>query len=314
MTTTETDVLIVGAGSAGLSAALMLARSRRHVLVLDGGAPRNAVAAHMHGVLGRDGWSPLDLIAIGREEIARYGAVLESQQAVSAESTRDGFAVALADGSVRMARRLLIAGGLRDELPLIPGLAEHWGHGVAHCPYCDGWEVRDRRLAVLATGSGAGSLHQAQLVRQLSEHVTYFVEGTALAEADLEALVVRGIAVETRRIASVASSDGEITGLRLHDGTAIPADAIFVRPAAVPADNLLQQLGADTTTDADGIAWTVVDPTGRTSIPGVWAAGNIVNPAATVPVSAAAGNTAGAAINADLVADEIRSALERNRA
>lgn len=314
MTTTETDVLIVGAGSAGLSAALMLARSRRHVIVLDGGAPRNAVAAHMHGVLGRDGWSPLELIATGREEIARYGAVLESQQAVSAEATPDGFAVTLADGSIRMARRLLIAGGLRDELPPIPGLAEYWGHGVAHCPYCDGWEVRDRRLAVLATGSGVGSLHQAQLLRQLSEHVTYFVEGTELSAPDLEALVVRGISVETRRIAAVTSADGELTGLRLHDGAEIPVDAVFVRPTAVPSDDLLRQLAADVTTDADGTAWTVVDPTGRTSIPGVWAAGNVVNPAATVPVSAAAGSTAGAAINADLVADEITSALERNRA
>jgi thioredoxin reductase len=312
MTTTDADVLIVGAGSAGLSAALMLARSRRRVTVLDGGAPRNAVSAHMHGVLGRDGWSPLGLVATGREEITRYGAVLESQAAVSAAQLPDGFGVTLADGSTRTARRLLIAGGLRDELPLSPGLAEHWGHGVAHCPYCDGWEVRDARLAVLATGTA--SVHQAQLLRQLSEHVTYFVEGTELPENDLEALVVRGVRVETRRIASVVSAGGSLTGMKLHDAAEIPVDAVFVRPTPVPADDLLHQLGAETSTDADGIPWTTVDPTGRTSIPGVWAAGNVVAPAATVPVSAAAGSTAGAAINADLVADEIRSALERNRA
>jgi thioredoxin reductase len=312
MTTADADVLIVGAGSAGLSAALMLARSRRRVIVLDGGAPRNAVAAHMHGVLGRDGWSPLDLVATGREEVARYGAIVEPLAAVSVTAAADGFVVSLGVGSVRTARRLLFAGGLRDELPAIPGLAEHWGRGVAHCPYCDGWEVRDARLAVLSTGTA--SLHQAQLLRQLSADVTYFVEGTELAEADLEALVVRGIAVETRRIASITSSDGVLTGLRLHDGAEIAADAVFVRPRSVPADDLLHALGAAAEVGADNHRWVTVDPTGRTSIPGVWAAGNVVNPAATVPVSAASGSTAGAAINADLVADEIRSALERNRA
>jgi thioredoxin reductase len=312
MTTTDADVLIVGAGSAGLSAALMLARSRRRVIVLDGGSPRNAVAAHMHGVLGRDGWSPLDLVATGRAEIARYGAVLESQRAAAVAPGAGHFTLTLGDGTTRTARRLLVASGLRDALPDIPGLAQHWGRGVAHCPYCDGWEVRDQRLAVLATQ--AASLHQAQLLRQLSDHVTYFPEGTDLPEADLAALVVRGIDVETRRVASVVDDAGRLAALRLHDGAEIAVDAVFVRPTPVPADTLLQQLGAESAPDADGVPWVRVDATGRTSIPGVWAAGNVVNPAATVPVSAAAGSTAGAAINADLVADEIRRALERNRA
>lgn len=307
MTTTDADVLIIGAGSAGLSGALMLARSRRSVIVLDGGAPRNAPAAHMHGVLGRDGWSPLDLVATGREEVARYGAVVERRQAIAVRRHGAAFAVTLGEDDVRTARRLLFAGGLHDELPAIPGLAEHWGAGVAHCPYCDGWEVRDGRLAVVATG--AASIHQAQLLRQLSSHVTYFVEGTELAEADLAALIARGIRVETRRVASVASVGGTVTAAHLHDGTDIPVDAFFVRPRALPADQLLHELGAASSLGADGHSWITVDATGRTSIPGVWAAGNVVNPAATVPVSAAAGSTAGAAINADLVEDEIQAAL-----
>ncbi|HTL41628.1 MAG TPA: NAD(P)/FAD-dependent oxidoreductase, partial [Pseudolysinimonas sp.] len=180
MTAAETDVIIVGAGAAGLSAALMLGRSRRRVLVLDGGAPRNAVSAHMHGVLGRDGWSPLDLVATGREEILRYGVAIESASAVSAERVDDAFAVTLSDGTVRTARRLLVAGGLRDGLPGIAGLAERWGRGVAHCPYCDGWEVRDGRIAVVATGPA--SVHQAQLVRQLSADVTFYAEVVELGE------------------------------------------------------------------------------------------------------------------------------------
>ena len=311
MTTTDCDVLIIGAGSAGLSAGLMLTRSLRRVIILDGGKPRNSVAAHMHGVLGRDGWSPLDLIATGRDEIAKYGGTVESARAVKITGGVGEFVVTLDNGQSRTARRLLIAGGLHDHLPTIPGLAEQWGNGVAHCPYCDGWEVRGSRIAVVSTG--AGSLHQAQLLRQLSPNVTYYVEGTELPEADLAALVVRGIAVENRRIAAIESTDGQVRSVKLHDGAIIPTDAVFVRPRAVPNDELLHQLGAASAPGVDDHDWISVDPTGRTDIPGVWAAGNVVNPAATVPVSAAAGSTAGAAINADLVNDEITTALSGNQ-
>jgi len=305
--TTPIDVLIVGAGSAGLSAGLMLARSRRTVVVLDGGAPRNAVAAHMHGVLGLDGTSPLDLVATGRAELARYGATVRPDRAESVQTDGDGFLARLASGDTIRARRLLVATGLRDELPAIPGLAERWGSGVAHCPYCDGWEARDARIAVVATGDG--SIHQAQLLRQLSPHVTYFVEGTALAEHELAGLITRGIAVEPRRIARIESGEG-VTGVLLDDGARIRADVVFVRPASAPHDELLRAFGAATRDAADGGSWVAVDPDGRTSVPGVWAAGNVVDPAATVPVAAAAGNTAGARINADLVADEIRRAIQ----
>lgn len=310
MTAVETDVIIVGAGAAGLSAALMLGRSRRRVLVLDGGAPRNAVSAQMHGVLGRDGWSPLDLVATGREEILRYGVAIESASAKSATRVDDAFAVTLSDGTVRTSRRLLVAGGLRDDLPGIPGLAERWGRGVAHCPYCDGWEVRDGRIAVVATGPA--SVHQAQLVRQLSADVTFYTEGVELGEHDRAGLDARGISVETRRIAAIESSAASIVAVRLDDGTSVPTDSVFVRPRAIPADELLHQLGADSSSGVDGHDWVVVDGTGRTSIPGLWAAGNVVNPAATVPVSAAAGASAGTAINADLVDDEVRRAVRAN--
>lgn len=311
MTTTDIDVLIIGAGSAGLSAGIMLARSRRKILVLDGGPPRNAVAAHMHGVLGRDGWSPLDLVATGRDEISHYGGVVTPGVATSIERTGDDFVVTLESGDVHTARRVLVASGLRDELPAIPGLADHWGRGVAHCPYCDGWEARDSRIGVIATGPS--SPHQAQLLRQLTPNVTYYVEGTELPQADLAALVVRGIDIELRRIAAIESVDGTVSSIRLHDGAATPTDVVFVRPRAIPNDQLLHRLGAAAHTGVDDHDWVTVDQTGRTSIGGVWAAGNVVSPAATVPVSAAAGSTAGAAINADLVDDEIRTALHAHQ-
>jgi thioredoxin reductase len=312
----EWDVIIVGGGSAGLSAALMLVRARRKVLVLDGGAPRNRFAAHMHGVLGRDGWSPLELLEHGRAEVERYGGVVRSGEVASAELNGDGdsgqprFTVTLGTGERHVARRLLVATGLRDELPEIPGLADQWGTGAVVCPYCDGWEVRDQRIAVLATG--ARSIHQVQLLRQWSPFVTYFTNGTNVVPDDLAGMVARGIAVERRPVTQVvADADGRLQGLRLADGTEVPVDSIFLGPRFVPNDGLLTALGA-TAGEAFGPGagdWVEVDPTGRTSVPGLWAAGNVVNPGASVPVAAGAGNLAGAAMNADLIEEEIRAAL-----
>ncbi len=303
------DVIIIGGGSAGLSAALMLGRARRRVLVLDGGAPRNGVAAHMHAVLGHDGRSPLELLSLGRAELERYGVVVEAAEVASARrSDEDGsFELALASGEHRVARRLLVATGLRDVLPDVPGLAEQWGTGAVVCPYCDGWEVRDRRIAVLATG--AMSTHQAQLLRQWSPALTYFVNGVELPAEAHAALVARGITVETREVARVVSDEqGRLTGIRLADCAEVPVDAIFLHSTPVPNDAVLRELGA-ATVEQGGIDWVAVDENGRTSVPGVWAAGNVVSARASVPVASAGGSVAGAMINADLVDEEVRAAL-----
>lgn len=313
MTTPPFDALIIGGGSAGLSAALMLARSRRRIAIVDSGEPRNAVTAHMHGVLGRDGWSPLDLLATGRAEVARYGAtfvdgsVASLTRAAAIDADDAGFAVALDTGTSLAARHVLVATGLTDDLPDVPGLRDRWGRGVAHCPYCDGWEARDGRIVVLATGPG--SVHQAQLLRQLSPSVTYAVNGSELPDDARTGLEARGIAVDTRAVVAVEAHGDAPHALRLADGTIMPADTVFVRPAAIPHDGMLRALGAATDPGMDGADWVTVDAFGRTSVPGLWAAGNAVNPAATVPVAAAAGATAGAAINAELVEHEVAVAL-----
>lgn len=303
------DVIIIGGGSAGLSAALMLGRARRRVLVLDSGAPRNGVAPHMHAVLGHDGRSPLELLAAGRAELERYDVVIESADVASASRSDETgrFDLTLSTGEHRFARRLLVATGMRDVLPELPGLAEQWGTGAVVCPYCDGWEVRDRRIAVLATG--AMSTHQAQMLRQWSPEVTYFVNGVELPAEAHAALVARGIAVETREVARVvADEDGRLGGIRLADCTEVPVDSIFLHSTPVPNDEVLRELGAATTEQA-GIDWVVVDEYGRTSVPGVWAAGNVISARATVPVASAGGNVAGATINADLIEEEVRVAL-----
>ncbi|WP_127792592.1 NAD(P)/FAD-dependent oxidoreductase [Agromyces sp. LHK192] len=328
MQTSTWDVIIVGGGSAGLSAALMLGRSLRRTLVIDEGRPRNAVAGHMHGVLGRDHTSPLDLLAEGRRELGRYEHVAVEASAVVASAvvtaTRTDaasrtdpsgggssgaprFAVELADGTRHLARRLLVASGLRDELPDIPGLAAQWGTGVVVCPYCDGWEHRGRRVAVLA--GGPMSTHQAQLMRQLSDDVVYLVSGTELSDASRAALLARGIAVEQREVREVvADDDGRLRGIRFEDGDVREVDVVFAAPAPRPNDTVLRALDA-AFEERQGAEWVVLDQMGRTSVPGLFAAGNVTDPRSSVPFAMAGGNFAGAAINADLVEEEIEAAV-----
>ena len=309
--TSNWDALIVGGGSAGLSAALMLGRSRRRVLVVDEGRPRNRFAGHMHGVLGRDHTSPLDLLAAGRAELERYDGVV-IRPGVVAEATGSveggGFEIVLHDGERHRARRMLVAAGLRDELPGIPGLAEQWGRGAFVCPYCDGWEARDRRVAVLATSPA--NVHQAQLMRQLSPSVTVFGHGVDLPPEARAGLVARGVRVEERRVAEVVADEhGRLRGIRLDDGTDVAADAIFVGPTPHPNDGLARTLGAETALHPMGGEWLSVDAMGRTSVPGLWAAGNVTDGRSSVPFAMAAGNLAGAAITADLVERVVRDAV-----
>ena len=167
------DVVIIGGGAAGLSGAVALARSRRSVLVVDAGRPRNAPADGVHNYLGREGTPPGELLAIGRAEVAGYGGEVVPGVVTGARREDDGdFRVTLDDGREVSARRLLVATGLVDELPDLPGVAERWGRDVLHCPYCHGWEVRDQAIGILATGPTA--VHQALLFRQLSDDVTFF--------------------------------------------------------------------------------------------------------------------------------------------
>ncbi|HEX6955143.1 MAG TPA: NAD(P)/FAD-dependent oxidoreductase [Agromyces sp.] len=311
MDSTELDVVIVGGGSAGLSAALMLGRSRRRVLVVDGGAPRNRVAGHMHGVLGRDHSSPLDLLASGRAELERYdGVTVVSDEVATAAHLDEGgpaFEVRLASGARHTARRILVATGLTDRLPDVPGLEPHWGRGVVSCPYCDGWEVRDRRIAVIPTS--AANAHQAQLLRQLSPHVVFHAAGMVLPPAARAGLTARGIELDERPVAEVVTGDdGALRGIRYDDGSEREVDAIFVAPRPEPNDELLRSLGARRMRN-DGVDWVIADEDGRTSVRGLWAIGNVVSARATVPMAMAAGNAAGAALNGDLLDEDIRIAV-----
>jgi thioredoxin reductase len=302
MNTEKFDVVIVGGGAAGLSAALVLGRARRRVAVVDAGSPRNAPAAHMQGFLSRDGLPPSELLALGRDEVAGYGVMLIGDHA---EAIERGFVVRLAGGLALEGRRILVATGVGDELPDIPGVRERWGRDLLHCPYCHGWEVRDEPLGVL--GTHPLSAEHAQLVRQWSKDVVYFSHAEELSAADRTALEARGIKVVDGEVARLVVEDDQLAGVQLGDGRIVARTAVFIRPGNRPhADGLLAGLGCE----LGDAGFPVLDGSGMTSVPGVWAAGNVADPRAQVISSAGAGSAAAIAINADLVKEDISDALK----
>ncbi|MFY2790143.1 NAD(P)/FAD-dependent oxidoreductase [Rhodococcus sp. MALMAid1271] len=310
------EVIIVGGGVAGLSAAVALGRSRRSVVVIDAGDPRNAPAAHSHNYLTRDGESPLELVRLGRAEAQHYGAHILEGTARSASRTETGFEVTLADGSTVEGRRLLVTTGLTDVLPSIPGLSERWGRDVLHCPYCHGWEVRDRAIGIIGSAMTA---HQAQMWRQLTDRVTVFSHTAPEFTAEqTQRFTARGIEVVDEAIARVDVENDAIVGVTLGSGRQVRLEALVVGPAFSSRADILVSLGLDTTEMVmnDHVLGTYIeaDPVGATSVPGVWVAGNVATPMDTVVAASAAGVKAGAAINGDLIEEEVRAAVESARA
>jgi thioredoxin reductase len=299
------DVVIVGAGAAGLNAALLLARARRQVAVVDSGEPRNAPAAHMHGFLTRDGMSPADFLEAGRAEVLGYGARLVDGR-VDTVVQEDGgnFTVRLGSGETLRARSILVATGLHDELPDVPGVRERWGRDVVHCPYCHGYEFRDQSIGVLGTSPGA--VFHAQLIRQWSADVVLFAHTLDLTTEDRDRLEARGVSVVDGPVARVLVDDDAVRGVELAEGATVSRSAVFVVPRMVPNDSLLTDLGC-----AVENGWVSVDRAGATSVPGVYAAGNVTDPRAQVVTAAGVGSAAGFAINLDLVDKDIAGALAK---
>jgi len=324
------DVAIIGGGPAGLGAAIALGRSRRTVLVIDAGQPRNAPADGAHNVLGLEGITPGELLARGRAEASAYGATFLGGAVRTAAHDDGGFrlTVQLPDGgagtvvggspatgdsrptTVR-ARRLILATGLVDVLPEVQGVREGWGHSVLHCPYCHGWEVRDQRIGILA--GDARAAHQALLFHQLSDRVTILPgwtsqsEGTAGVaweagddDAPLKAL---GVPVASAPVTALSLDGTQVRAALLADGSRLELDAVVVAPSFVARTELYEQLGGDPEEQPMGRA-IPADPMGRTPVPGVWVAGNAQNPMAMISASSASGVQAGAAVNADLALED----------
>ncbi len=305
------DALIIGGGAAGLSAAVALGRSRRTVLVIDAGNPRNAPAAHAHNYLGREGVPPLQLLEIGRTEARSYGAEIVSSTAVAAAKVEGGFTVTLGDGTSVIGRSVLVATGLTDTLPDIPGIAERWGREVLHCPYCHGWEVRDQALGIIG---GKFGVHQALMWRQWTEDIVLFTQGFEPSEEDQVKLEARGVRVETDEIAALAIENDTLIGVRTMSGNTVPVHAVVVKPKFEANADILLQLGLETTElmmgDVPvGATSVATDPTGATSVAGIWAAGNVTSPMEILIGSAAGGVRAAGALNAYLIDEDVRSAV-----
>jgi thioredoxin reductase len=304
MSTATHDVVVVGGGAAGLSAALVLGRARRRVAVVDAGAPRNAPARHMQGFLTRDGMPPAELLAVGREEIERYGVeIVEGTVRGIVDRGASGFDVGLGDGRTFLARRLLLATGLRDEIPDVPGLRERWARDVLHCPYCHGFEVADRTLGVL--GGSPAAVRYAQIVRQWSEDVVYITPAGTLAPVERHELAARGVRIAEGVATQVLTEDDRLRGVELDGDRIVRCEALFVPPRFVPNNDLLVGLGCEL--DEEG--WPTIDGNGLTSIAGVWVAGNVADARAQVVTAAGEGSAAAIAINADLVEDDVRNAV-----
>ncbi|WP_067962391.1 bifunctional NAD(P)/FAD-dependent oxidoreductase/class I SAM-dependent methyltransferase [Nocardiopsis trehalosi] len=307
------EVVVIGGGAAGLGAALTLSRARRSVLVVDAGHPRNAPAEGVHAYLGREGTPPLRLLADGREEVAGYGGEFRDGTATAVERRPDGrLRVVLDGGAAVTGDRLVLATGLVDELPEVPGLAERFGRDVLHCPYCHGWEVRDRPVGVLATGPLA--VHQALLWRQWSGDVTLFRHTAAdLSDDDHERLAARGVPVVEGTVTGLETADDRLTGVVVEGGRVFPVAVLAVAPRFTARTGPYAGLGLSVVEqEVNGhVMGTRIDadPTGRTAAPGVWVAGNATSLAEQAIGSAAAGVRAGAAVNADLIEEETRRAV-----
>jgi thioredoxin reductase len=287
----------VGGGPAGLSAALALGRATRRVLLTSCGPARNAPADAAHNVFTRDGTDPRDLLELGREQLRPYNVVIRDECANDVRRVDDDYIVQLDSGEVRT-RGIVLATGVRDILPDIPGFKELWGKGLLHCPYCHGWEVANQPLGIYARGEDA--LHFAKLIRGWTRDLMLFTDGDPqLSDSDLDRIHDNGVVIRTEAVQRLEGSD-ELQAVVLQSGDVIPRAALFIRPKQEIRSSLPEQLGCAITPQGRVEA----DATGRTNVPRVYVAGDIAPGHQSVPSAAATGAVAGAGLNLELLADD----------
>ena len=296
------DVVIVGAGPAGLSAALILGRFRRSVRVFDAGQPRNERSDGVHAFLSRDGIRPAELLQISREQLKPYTTVeIVEQEIVEAAREEGHFTIVTRDGETVQATALFFATGVRDVLPEIEGMADLWGRGVFHCPYCHGWEVRDSAIGIMA--NGAQAVHYSTLLYSLSRDLIICTNGSAEFEtADREQLARGGIQIIETAISEVRRLDEAEIEIRFADGEVLRREALFVRPNQQQRSALPEKLGCALTS----AGYVQVDEQGRTTVAGVYAAGDMTSPLQQVIHAASQGAFGAAILNSELSQEQFR--------
>jgi thioredoxin reductase len=301
------DVIIVGGGAAGLSTALVLGRSRRRVLVCDTGRPRNAPSLGVHGFFSRDGIQPKELLQIGREQLHPYESVeLRTLEVVDIQRQEEHFEVTLCDGVHEVAKKLVLATGVRDELPPIEGFTQLWGTGVFHCPYCYGWEMRDQPLAIYGKGVQAREL--ALLLTNWSHDLVLCSDGPAeLSVADRQQLFTHGIHMHEEPIARLEGNDGRLERIVFTTGEILSRRGLFLRPKRHQNSLFAEMLGC--TFKSTGTVGTDrivdVDVNGWTRIPGLYAIGDMAHPIHWVSLAAAQGASAGIALSNELLQEDL---------
>lgn len=300
--TNRTDVAIIGGGGAGIAAALQLGRIGRRVTLIHSGEPRNAPAAHLHGYPGNDGTPPTEFLATALAQLEPYGVEVVADRVLGVVERPGGqLRVTTAAGRTIEARRLLVATGLTDQLPDLPGIRDRWGDTVIHCPWCHGWEARDGRIAVLDI-TGLGS-HQAMLLSQLSDRVT--LVGADVPAGEVRRLELAGVQLEPASAVSVDAVDDHL-GVRLDDGRVLDVDTVAIGPGFEPNLAMVADLDLATTDHPSGLGRVLdVCETGRTSHPSVYGAGNVTDPMQQVLHAATDGSTVAGAINADLLEEDL---------
>ncbi|XSG74124.1 NAD(P)/FAD-dependent oxidoreductase [Herpetosiphon llansteffanensis] len=301
------DVIIVGGSVAGLSAALVLGRARRKVVVLDSQQPRNAQSPGVHNFLSRDGILPAELRQIGRDQLKPYPSVeVRFATAEQAQAIDSGFVVTLDDGSELHSRKLLIASGVIDELPAIEGMAELWGSSVFHCPYCHGWEVRDQPLAVLVSDADR-LFHVATLLQNWSSDLVVCTNGEAqLSPEQRQILAKLNLPIREDHLVGIEQANGQLTHLIFDQGEPLARSGLLIGVPQRQRSQLPAQLGCETSDNPQMPGLIKVQMLGQTSVPGVYAAGDATAGMQQAINAAAGGAMAGAGINHELIQDLIK--------
>ena len=300
MQPTSFEVIIIGGSYAGLSAAMSLGRSKRTVLVIDAGKPCNRQTPHSHNFLTQDGKTPAEIALLGKDQVSQYPTVSFLNGEVEAVTqTTGGFNINIRNGGNLSSKKIVLATGITDLLPPIPGLQECWGITAVHCPYCHGYELRDKNTGILANGDAA--MHYAMLISNLTNQLTIFTNGPSeFTETQLEKLNNRNISVDPRPLQNILHEHGNLTGIRFSDSTERSLDVIYTRPAFVQPGNIAASLGCET----DEHGYLRISARGLTTVPGVYACGDNSNPMRSVATAVASGNLAGASVNAALCEEQ----------